>query len=239
MEEIKFSLPKLKTVKKTTYTTLMDKVHLNINPENEPMQNMGGPRSQSFKNITEFVPHLKPKKSTIIPPTFKLNNQNRFSSKDKDDFDKQMSGEELVLIENSSSISSSDMENSFNENIEKNDTKDKTYNGNINSNNFKLNEIKEFLEEDEETLEYNKNIKNLRRKMSQIKARVGIVKSKETEEFVHMDFKNNYDIGLKDYEKENEIANLHGSLNNFENKKENEKPKIKSIFDVLSKAKKK
>ena len=239
MEEIKFSLPKLKTVKKTTYTTLMDKVHLNINPENEPMQNMGGPRSHSFKNITEFVPHLKPKKSTIIPPTFKLNNQNRFPSKDKDDFDKQMSGEELVLIENSSSISSSDMENSFNENIEKNGIKDKTDNGKINSNNFKLNEIKEFLEEDEETLEYNKNIKNLRRKMSQIKARVGIVKSKETEEFVHMDFKNNYDIGLKDYEKENAIANLHGSLNNFENKKENEKPKIKSIFDVLSKAKKK
>ena len=234
MEEIKFSLPKLKTVKKTTYTTLMDKVHLNIN---EPMQNMGGPRSHSFKKITEFVPHLKPKKSTIIPPTFKLNNQNRFSSKDKDDFDKQMSGEELVLIENSS-ISSSDMENSFNENIEKNGIKDKTDNGKINSNNFKLNEIKEFLEEDEETL-YNKNIKNLRRKMSHIKARVGIVKSTETEEFVHKGFKNNYDIGLKDYEKENEIANLHGSLNNFENKKENEKPKIKSIFDVLSKAKKK
>ena len=235
MEEIKFSLPKLKTVKKTTYTTLMDKVHLNIN---EPMQNMGGPRSHSFKKITEFVPHLKPKKSTIIPPTFELTNQNRFSSKHKDDFDKQMSGEELVLIENSS-ISSSDMENSFNENIEKNGIKDKTDNGKTNSNNYKLNEIKEFLEEDEETLEYNKNIKNLRRKMSHIKARVGIVKSKETEEFVHKGFKNNYDIGLKDYEKENEIANLHGSLNNFENKKENEKPKIKSIFDVLSKTKKK
>lgn len=243
MEEIINHLPKLKTVKKTTYSAIVNQTHLNINPENEPIKNVGGPRSQSFKKIIAFVPNLKPKKSTFIPPALKLNLLNKLPSKEKDDtdFDKQISEDEIEIIDNSSSsscsISSSEMENEneSSEEIEKKDTKDKVEN----NNNFKLEKIKEFLDDDkEESIEIKINMKNLRRKMSQIKAKVGIIKNKESEETVHDKFKNNFDIGLKAYEKENEVNTLHGSINRSEHKKYNEKPKIKSIFEVLSSGKK-
>ena len=242
MEEIKSHLPKLKAAKKTTYSAIVSQVHLNINPENEPIKNVGGPRSQSFKKIAAFVPNLKPKKSTFIPPVLKLNLQNKLPSKEKDDteIDKQMSEDEIEFIDNSSSsscsISSSDMENE-NESIEDFEKKD-TENKIENNNKFKLEEIKEFLDDEEQNIEINKNMKNLRRKMSQIKARVAIIKNKESEETVHDNFKNNFDIGLKDYEKENEVNTLHGSINRSEHKKNNEKPKTKSIFEVLASGKK-
>ena len=243
MEEIKNHLPKLKTVKKATYSGIVNTALLNINPENEPIKNVGGPRSQSFKKIVTFVPNLKPKKSTFIPPALKLNLLNKLSNKEKDDtdIDKQISGDEIEIIDNSSSssscsISSSDMENEneSNEEFEKKDTEDK----NDNNNKFKLKEIKEFLNDDEEeNIEINKNMKNLRRKMSQIKARV-IIKNKESEGTIHDKFKNKYDIGLKDYEKENDVNTLHGSIIRSEHKKNNKKPKTKSIFEVLSSGKK-
>ena len=241
MEEIKSHLPKLKAAKKTTYSAIVSQVHLNINPENEPIKNVGGPRSQSFKKIAAFVPNLKPKKSTFIPPVLKLNLQNKLPSKEKDDteIDKQMSEDEIEFIDNSSSsscsISSSDMENE-NESIEDFEKKD-TENKIENNNKFKLEEIKEFLDDEEQNIEINKNMKNLRRKMSQIKARV-VIKNKESEETIHDKFKNNFDIGLKDYEKENEVNTLHGSINRSEHKKNNEKPKTKSIFEVLASGKK-
>ena len=241
MEEIKSHLPKLKAAKKTTYSAIVNQVHLNINPENEPIKNVGGPRSQSFKKIASFVPNLKPKKSTFIPPVLKLNLQNKLPSKEKDDteIDKQMSEDEIEFIDNSSSsscsISSSDMENE-NESIEDFEKKD-TENKIENNNKFKLEEIKEFLDDEEQNIEINKNMKNLRRKMSQIKARV-VIKNKESEETIHDKFKNNFDIGLKDYEKENEVNTLHGSINRSEHKKNNEKPKTKSIFEVLASGKK-
>ena len=241
MEEIKSHLPKLKAVKKTTYSAIINQTHLNINPENEPLKNVGGPRSQSFKKIAAFVPNLKPKKSTFIPPVLKLNLQNKLPSKEKDDteIDKQMSEDEIEFIDNSSSsscsISSSDMENE-NESIEDFEKKDTENKIEIN-NKFKLEEIKEFLDDEEQNIEINKNMKNLRRKMSQIKARV-VIKNKESEETIHDKFKNNFDIGLKDYEKENEVNTLHGSINRSEHKKNNEKPKTKSIFEVLASGKK-
>ena len=241
MDEIKNHLPKLKAAKKTTYSAIVSQVHLNINPENEPIKNVGGPRSQSFKKIAAFVPNLKPKKSTFIPPALKLNLQNKLPSKEKDDIgiDKQMSEDEIEIIDNSSSsscsISSSDMENEneSNEDFEKKETENKIEN----NNKFKLEEIKEFLDDEEQNIEINKNMKNLRRKMSQIKARV-VIKNKESEETIHDKFKNNFDIGLKDYEKENEVNTLHGSINRSEHKKNNEKPKTKSIFEVLASGKK-
>jgi hypothetical protein len=240
MDEIENHLPKLKAAKKTTYSAIVSQVHLNINPENEPIKNVGGPRSQSFKKIAAFVPNLKPKKSTFIPPALKLNLQNKLPSKEKDDteIDKQMSEDEIEIIDNSSSsscsISSSDMENEneSNEDFEKKDTENKIEN----NNKFKLEEIKEFLDDEEQNIEINKNMKNLRRKMSQIKARV-VIKNKESEETIHDKFKNNFDIGLKD-EKENEVNTLHGSINRSEHKKNNEKPKTKSIFEVLASGKK-
>ena len=69
--------------------------------------------------------------------------------------------------------------------------------------------------------------------MCQIKIRIGSNKFKETEEIIHDEFRNNFDIGLKKFEKEKEF-NLYGSVNYFENK-ENIKPKGRSIFDVISK----
>ena len=45
MEEIKNHLPKLKTVKKATYSGIINTALLNINQENEPIKNVGGPRS--------------------------------------------------------------------------------------------------------------------------------------------------------------------------------------------------
>lgn len=254
MNEIKMNFQILKAIKKTTYNGIINQARLNINPENAPIQKITVPRSQSFKKIPNFVPKLKPKKSAFIPAPLKLNNLNNlssFHSKKEEDFDKQMSDDEIEIISNESSdssISSSDMENSLNEeNTDKKDNKIGLMFKNSSTNfiedldlkdkdnnydSFKLNEIKEVAGNDEENIDTNKNMKLFRKKMAQIKIKAGIYKFKETNEFIHEKYKNNYNIGLKNNEKEGKFKdNLHISLNLFQNKK----PKSKSIFEVLSK----
>ena len=76
-----------------------------------------------------------------------------------------------------------------------------------------------------------------KKKMSQMKFRIGSNKFKESEEVLHDEFRNNFDIGLKEYKKEEEI-NLYGSANFFEIKG-NIKPKSRSIFEVISKGNRK
>ena len=112
-EEISFNLPILKAVKKITYNVVVNKARLNINPENTPIQKIIA-RSKSFKKIDNFVPKLKPKKSTFIPTPLRLTTVN----KEKDDNEKQLSGDEIKFIDSdssSSSVSSSDMDNSCEE----------------------------------------------------------------------------------------------------------------------------
>ena len=255
MDEIKMDFQILKAVKKTTYNGFINQARLNINPENVPIQKMSVHRSQSFKKIPNFVPKLKPKKSAFIPAPLKLNNLSQSHKQKKEDFDKQMSDDELEIISNSSdsSISSSDMENSCDEEdtdkknnkiglifknsstnfIEDLDLKDKEKDNNCDS--FILNEIKEVIENNEENIDINKNMKLLRKKMAQIKAKAGINKFKETEGIIHEKFKNNYNIGFKNNEKDGKFkGNLHFSINIFQNKK----PKSKIIFEVLSISKK-
>lgn len=252
MNEIKINFQILKAVKKNTYNGIINQAKLNINPENAPIQKMSVPRSQSFKKIPNFVPKLKPKKSAFIPAPLKLNNLSPCHKKKKeDDFNKQNSDDEIEIISNSdSSLSSSDMENSFIEDTDKKINKDDLILQNCSTNfiedlelkdkddgcdSFQLNEIKEVNENDEDNVEMNKNMKLLRKKMAQIKARTGINKFKETEEFIHEKFKKNFNIGLKNNEKEGKLKdNLHISINIFEKKK----PKSKSIFEVLSVSKK-
>ena len=82
---------------------------------------------------------------------------------------------------------------------------------------------------------WSKAMKLIRKKMAQIKNKAGINKFKETEGFIHEKFKNNFNIGLKNNEKEGKFKdNLHISINVFEKKK----PKSKSIFEVISVSKK-
>lgn len=253
MNDIKKNFQILKAVKKTTYNGIINQAKLNINPENAPIQKMSVPRSQSFKKIPNFVPKLKPKKSTFIPAPLKLNNLSPCHKKKKEeDFDKQISDDEIEIISNSddSFISSSDIENSSNEDtdqkknqigvffknsstnfIEDLELKDKDSGCDF----FKLNEIKEVIENDDDNIEMNKNMKLIRKKMAQIKTRAGINKFKETEGFIHEKFKNNFNIDLKNNEKEGKFKdNLHISINVFEKKK----PKSKSIFEVISVSKK-
>ena len=113
-EEISFNLPILKAVKKTTYNGKINKARLNINPGGSPIQKSLA-RSQSFKKILNFVPRLKPRKSTFVPTPLKLNIVN----KEKDDNDKQLSGDEIEFIDSesssSSSLSSSNMNNTSEE----------------------------------------------------------------------------------------------------------------------------
>ena len=258
-EEISFNLPILKAVKKITYNVVVNKARLNINPENTPIQKIIA-RSKSFKKIDNFVPKLKPKKSTFIPTPLRLTTVN----KEKDDNEKQLSGDEIKFIDSdssSSSVSSSDMDNSCEE--EENDKENNLKNEikqikidqicNINSNNyyscnidkiesndicdendsFYLNEI---VENDKKAK--NKNIKNMRKKMSHIRAKLEGFKFKETEGIIHDNFKNNFDIGLKNYEKEDDCNNKkHASISVFDMKNINKKVKTKSIFEVLSNSK--
>lgn len=263
MEDIKLSLPQLKAVKKTTYNEIINQSHLNINRDSSPLNLYRGLRSQSFQTIDNFVPKLKPLKSTFIPVPLRLNDEKKdFSSKgkEKEDINKQMSGDEIDYDEDSSSsISSSDIgsseEDSLEIKIKEKDKEDEiVYNNNSNSINEKidahLNEkVDEYDKNNYDDLyiskhkysneswynnnwDINKNIKSLRKKMSKIRARVGISKLKETEEFIRDNFKNNFSIGLKKYEKNNDLS-LYNSVNILENK-ENIKPRIRTIFEVIS-----
>jgi len=259
-EEISFNLPILKAVKKTTYNGIINKARLNINPGGSPIQKSLA-RSQSFKKILNFVPRLKPRKSTFVPTPLKLNNVN----KEKDDNDKQLSGDEIEFIDressSSSSLSSSEMNNTSEEEEKDKEKKiikeikeikiDKAFNiSNINNSSSNIEKIEsnnidddndsfylnEIIENDKKAK--HKNIKNMRKKMSHIKAKLDPFKFKETEGIVHDNFKNNFDIGLKNYEKEDDYNNKkHASINAFDIKSIDKKVKSKSIFDVLSNSK--
>ena len=103
---------------------------------------------------------------------------------------------------------------------------------------FYLNEIKE---NDGNQDNKTKNMKLTRKKLSQIRVKAGIIKFKETDEVVHDNFKNNFDIGLKKFENEDDTPkDFHASLNLLELKKNksdintNTSFKPRSIFEVLS-----
>lgn len=263
MEEIKLSLPQLKTVKKITYNAIINQAHLRINRDSSPVNIIRAHKSQSFKTIENFVPKLKPLKTSFIPAPLRLNEEKKdFSSQGKEnqDINKQMSGDEFDFNEDSSSsISSSDIESSDEDSLEISIKEKKIEVRSLCSNN--INRICEKLdsninEKDEEygednyddlyiskhkysneswyknNCDINKNIKSLRKKMSKIRVKIGMNKLKETEEVISDNFKNNFGIGLKKYEKDNELS-LNSSVNILENK-EIMKPKIRSIFEVIS-----
>ena len=260
MEEINLNLHILKAVKKTTYNSILNK-NLNLNPDNS--LKLGYVRSQSFKKILNFVPQLKPRKSTFIPPPLKLNDNNNLN-KEKEDDEKKLSGDEIQFIDNesssSSSLSSSDMNNTSDEGNDKDKKKEndikkdlllggkkfsiniEKIESNINDidddcDSINLNEIKDNLIGGKKNKKSNP-MKTMRKKMSQIKAKIEYNKFKETEGIIHDDFKENYDIGLKKYEKEEDFhSNFHGSLNVMESKNKGIKSQSKSIFEVLSNSK--
>ena len=260
MEDLSLNIPIIKAVKKVTYSGIIKKARLNLNPENAPVQ--GYTRSQSFKNITRFVPRIMPRKSTFVPTPLKLN------KKKEDEDEKQLSEDEVRIIDSDSSdsIASSDLNNSSDEegkyqkgkkkninknkikNLEKENDKEKEDDKEIKKENdnlcinlekIELNKI----ENDADSLNLNdneehKNLRAVRRKMSQIKARAGKIKSNEMKDIISDNFKNAFDIDLKtDDQPELYLTpKMHASVNCFG---ENNKPKTKSIFDVLSNSKKK
>lgn len=250
MKEIKSNFQVLKAVKKNTYNSINKLVNLNANEDKK--KNIIQ-RSISLKNFHNFVPNLKPKKSTFVPTPLKLNPENKIF-KEKDDFDnKQLSEDEIEIVDDGSScssLSSSDLDSSFNEeeideakdrelktelllknDVEKIESKD----ADSNCDSFNLYDIKECIDlEDGKSPEVNKNMKGLRRRMSQIKAKADIVKSKEANEIISDNFKNNFDIGLKKNEESDDKRNLYCSVNFFDHKFGNIKPKSKSIFEVIS-----
>ena len=236
MEKIKESLPQLKAVKKTTYNSIITQSY--INPENTSLGLKDTYKSQSFQKIINFVPQLKPRKSTFVPTPLKLNTEQKHISEKKDDEEKQMTGDEIKIIDSSSSsISSSDInlsdddsENKIKENKNTSPNMNVKFESDSKENN---NDSDSFYLEEVKNTGANENIKILRKKMFQIKIRIGSNKFIETEEVIHDEFRNNFDIGLKKFEKEKEL-NLYSSVNYFENK-ENIKPKGRSIFDVISK----
>lgn len=240
MEKIKESLFHLKAVKKTTYNSIITQTY--INPEHSPLKLKDTYKSQSFKKITHFVPKLKPKKSAFAPTPLKLNKEKKHISEKEDDDEKQMTGDEIKIIcSSSSSISSSDI-NLSDDDSENKIKEDKNTSPDINAK-FETdlkennNDSDSFYLEEVKNTDTNENIKILRKKMCQMKFRVGSNKFKESEEVIHDEFRNNFDIGLKQYKKEKDV-NLFGSANLFENK-ENIKPKGRSIFEVISKGNRK
>lgn len=250
MEEIKSNFHRLKAVKKATYIGIIKHTKFNLNSESEPIK-INAFRSQSFKRITNFVPNIKPRKSSFVPTPFQLNKQNDNSHKE-DELEKQLSDNEIKIVENnssSSSLSSSQLNNSLGEEMDKEDKrksniiepikKNSSCNiiEKISSNNIEKEDDFLYLNENRNE-EVNKNMKALRKKMSNIKAKVGIFKYKETEEIVSDNLKKNFDVGLKKYEKEeaNIPTNLHGSVKFCTNNNTLlTKEKSKSIFEVLTK----
>ena len=90
-------------------------------------------------------------------------------------------------------------------------------------------------------IEGNKNMRAVRRKMSQIRAKAGKNIPKETKDIINDNFKTIFDICLKKEDdkkvKVNLTPKLHGSGD--ENKNANIRPRTKSIFEVLSNSSKK
>ena len=260
MEDLSLNIPIIKAVKKGTYSGIIKNARLNLNTENPPVQ--GYTRSQSFKNVTRFVPRITPRKSTFVPTPLKLN------KKKQDEDEKQLSEDEVKIIDSDSSdsVASSDLNASFDEeakikkdkkkninknnvkNIEKENDKEKPDDKEINkeNDNICINlEKKELNNIENDTGFFNlndneehKNLRAVRRKMSQIKAKAGKIKFKEAKDIISDDLKNSFDIDLKENDQPEEYLTpkMHASVNFFG---ENNKPKTKSIFDVLSNSKKK
>lgn len=251
MEEFKSNFQALKAVKKSTYSGIIKLAKLSLNSESEPVK-INACRSQSFKRITNFVPNIKPQKSTFAPTPLQLNKQNNNFHKEEE-IEKQLSDDEIKIVEINSSCSSlsssSQLNNSSGEEMVKEDKrkentiepikKNSSCNiiGKINSNNIEKEGDFLYLNENRNE-DVNKNMKVLRKKMSNIKAKVGIFKYKETEETVSDNLKRNFDVGLTKYEKEDENipTNFHGSIKFFaDNSNVLAKAKSKSIFEVLTK----
>lgn len=264
MEEDELGV-KIKAVKKNTYNAVIAQSHLKLDSENSPNKNKYVPRSQSFKKITRFVPQLKPRKSTFVPTPLLLNKENKKINEEKE----QLSGDEIEIIENDSScssVSSSDMdlsdENTMKEKEKEKEKPKKNLKAELliknsscnimgkiesieeeNDDEFYLNEIKE--NDENQNDKTNKSIKLTRKKLSQIRVKAGIIKFKETDDVIHDNFKNNFDIGLKKFENGDDTPkDFHASVNVFEFKKNNSNIntntnfKPKSIFEVLSVSKK-
>lgn len=235
MEKIKERLPLLKVVKKTTFNSIITQSY--INHVYTPLKLKDSFKSQSFKKITKFVPKLKPKQSTFVPTPLRLNTEKKHISEKEDNDEKQLTEDEIKIIDSSSSISSSDI-NLSDDDSENKIKEDKNTSPDINAK-FETdlkennNDSDSFYLEEVKNTDTNENIKILRKKMCQIKIRINSNKFKETEEVIHDDFRNNFDIGLKKFKKEKEF-NFNGSMNYLENK-ENIKPKGRSIFEVISK----
>lgn len=225
MNEIKFSLPK--TVKKTTYNEVINNANRKIIPSNSPNEGKQIYRSKSFKHITNFVPKLKPKKSTYIPTPLRLNNtsSNYNLNKEKKETDKQLSEDEIDVIEesDSSNYSSSSMSSSYINTSEDEDeeikTKNKESKGTIEKNDENC-DINDNKEKNKNQYKENQDIKLLKEKESHLKENI----KKETEELVPENLINNCDI--KKSEKEPNTINYE--------KKNNIKPRPKSIFEVIS-----
>ena len=259
MEEEDLELSIKKTVKKTTFSGIIDAAKYNLK-NTSPIKKFGVLRSQSVKKVTVFVPHLKPRKSTFVPTPLKLSQNFNVNTikKEKED-NKQLSDDEIEIIGNSnsshSSVSSSDLGNSSKEEnseeiiktkpIMKNDhAPEKIKTKSILKNNDVPEDKKVYSNKLEETFdsfasgeekineEINNTIKTLRRKMSHVKSKAKI-KNKETDETLPNNLIKNFDLELKNEDKSNNaIHDYHCSVNLFPTL--NPKPKPKSIFEVIS-----
>ena len=252
---------KISTVKKATFNSVITQVHLKINTEKGHIQKEFITRSQSFKKVTKFVPTLKPKKSTFIPTPLKLDSQINEKEEEKDDFDKQKSDDEIQIIDdedNSSFLSSSsELENSINENLkidkdkEKEKDKDKEEKNRalfkMNSNNnldnkeskdMDNNIVYEPIEINDIKDDDNKSMRLFRRKMSRLRAKAGLNKSKETEETININFKKSFHIDMKKIEKKYDSDLYHTFKIMDLYKNENTNQKVKTIFEVISISKK-
>ena len=219
MNEIKFSLPK--TVKKTTYNEVINTANRKIIPSNPPNEGKPVYRSKSFKHITNFVPILKPKKSSYLPTPLRLNNTSaNFSlNKEKNENDKQSNEDEIDVIEesDSSDYSSSSMSSSFINTSEDEDEEIKAENK----------ESKGTIEKNDENCDTNDNKEEKNNSQDKENEDIKLLKEnikKETEELVPDNLINNCNI-----EKSEKEANTI----NYE-KKNGIKPRPKSIFEVIS-----
>ena len=226
MNEIKFSLPK--TVKKTTYNEVINTANRKIIPSNPPNEGKPVYRSKSFKHITNFVPILKPKKSSYLPTPLRLNDtsSNFNLNKEKNETDKQSREDEIDVIEesDSSDCSSSSMSSSFINTSEDEDEEIKAENkeskGTIEKNdeNCDTNDNKE--EKNNSQDKENEDKKLLKEKESHLKENI----KKETEELVPENLINNCDI---------EKSEKEPNTINYE-KNNGIKLRPKSIFEVIS-----
>lgn len=208
MEKIMESLPQLRAVKKTTYNSIITQTL--INPEHTPVKFKDSFKSQSFKKITNFVPKLKPKKSTFAPTPLTLNKENKYISEKEDDDEKKMTEDEIKVIDSSfSSISSSDInlsdddsENKIKENKYTSPDIDVKFKSDSKENNNDSDSF--YLEEIKNTVE-NENIKILRKKCAKLKFEMAQINLKKLKKLYMMSLEL---ILIQDYIKTKKRKNL-------------------------------